>query len=477
MNGIRCVLWGAVFGMAAGPLFAVPLKLGSSFGNNMVLQREREVPVWGMAETNAAVEVRFADQVRKTTAKDGKWRVTLDPMMASKEARSLTVVSGTNQVSASNVVVGEVWLCAGQSNMAMALADNTPRYGDDVGRMIAQITDNPFCRYVTAPGRDRFHRWQMLKTDFISQPLKSALAIYFALALYEQLDVPVGVIVAAVGGSSIDRWNPALEPPLGPEHHRGCIAGMVPYAVRGVLWYQGESDVRDGEKYLPKLRQLDAGWRQLFESPDLMFGYVQIAPYAYGKQGRVDLDELFPVFLEAQAAFEREQPKAAMVVINDIGNVKDIHPGHKWLVARRLLLPALKRCYGREKIEDHSPVPARITSVSNVVEMAFDHAKTLYVHDSDAPLSLDAPFELSDVAGSWKPAKIVNYPRSDWTRVGNINTNVVRLVADGVDRPVGVRYAWRKPWKGVLYNQVSLPLGTFQRPVVRLDAAEGSGKD
>jgi len=457
-----------VAALAAGPLLAAPLKIATPFGDGMVLQRERPVPVWGKAAGGAAVEVSFAGQVKKTTAEgDGRWRVTLDPLTASKEPRRLAVSAGAEQVVFTNVVVGEVWLCSGQSNMDMAIADDTPCYGDDIGRMVAQVTDKPFVRYMTAPGKDG---WHALTPAFLFEGRKAALAVHYALALYEQLDVPVGVIVAAVGGSNIDSWNPTPGAPVYAYLHHAHIVGLVPYAVRGALWYQGETNVREGAGYLPKLRQLDAGWRTLFESPDMMFGYVQLAPFSYGKKDGLDLDELFPVFLETQAAFEREQPNAAMVVINDIGNVKDVHPGHKWLIARRLLLPVLKRFHGRAGIEDHSPVPARVEAVSNVVEVAFDHAKTLYVHNPDAPGDLSVPFELEDEAGFWKPARILNYARRDWMRHGNIDTNVVQLVADGMSRPVSVRYAWRKPWKGILYNQVNLPLGTFRQKVVRPDA-------
>ena len=475
MKGIKVVFVGLSLGLAAGPLFAGSLKVAAPFGDGMVLQRERPVPVWGKAAGNVAVEVSFAGQTKKTTAAaTGVWRVTLDPLEASKEARSLTVVAGTERASFTNVVVGEVWLCSGQSNMDMALADNTPRYGDDIGRMVAQVTDKPFVRYMTAPGREG---WHAFTPEFLSAGRKAALAVHFALALYEQLDVPVGVVVAALGGSNIDSWNPSVAKPGYPYLHHAHITQLVPYALRGALWYQGETNVPEGAGYLAKLRQLDAAWRTLFEAPDLMFGYVQLAPFAYGKKNGVDLDEVFPVFLEAQAAFEREQTNAAMVVVNDIGNIKDIHPGHKWLVARRLLLPVLKRCYGRAGIEDHSPVPSRVAAVSNVVEIAFDHAKTLYVHDPDAPGDLSVPFELEDEAGFWKPARILNYARTDWTRHGNVDTNVLQLVADGVSRPVAVRYAWRKPWKGIVYNQVNLPLGTFRRDVVKPEAADGVETD
>ena len=454
-------------GLAAGPLRAASLTLGAPFGDGMVLQSGRPVPVWGKAAANAAVEVRFAGQSKRTVASAaGAWRVTLDPLAATKEARRLTVAAGTNEVAFANVVVGEVWLCSGQSNMAMALADNTPRYGDEIGRMVAQVTDKPFVRYLSAPGREG---WHALTPKFLFTGRKAALAVHYALALYEQLDVPVGVIEAAVGGSNIDSWNPSST--SNPHLHRSLIAGLAPYALRGALWYQGETNVREGADYLPKLRQLDAAWRTLFEAPDLLFGYVQLAPYAYGTRDGIDLEEKFPLFLEAQAAFEREQPNAAMVVVNDIGNLKDIHPGNKWLIARRLLLPALKRCYGRTDIEDRSPVPARVACVSNVVEVSFDHAKTLYVRDPEAPGILSAPFELADGNGGWKPAQILNYARTNWTHRGNIDTNVLQLAADGVDRPAGVRYAWRKPWKGVLYNQVNLPLGLFRLDIKEKEAS------
>jgi len=441
------------------------LSLGVPFKDGMVLQRERPVPVWGTATPEATVSVTFAGQARtaKADAK-GAWRVTLDALAASRESRQLTVVAGEgSRCVVSDVVVGEVWLCSGQSNMDMALADDTPRYGDGIGRMVAQVTDKPLVRYLSAPGKGG---WHAFTPGFLSQGRKAALPVHYALELYAQLEIPVGVVVAASGGSNIDSWNPSEGEKA--NLHRAMIVDFAPYAIRGVLWYQGETNLREEGAYLPKLRQLYRGWRSLFGIPDLPFHYVQLAPYAYGKdKDGVDRDPSFPKFLVAQAAFEKEEPNASMVVINDIGNVTDIHPGNKWLVAKRLALPALKRCYGRTQIEDHSPVPVRATAVSNVVDIAFDHAKTLYVYNPNERFDLSVPFELAGDDGTWHPAIIVNFARRDWTRHGNVDTNVLSLVAADVSRPMKVRYAWRRPWKGIVYNQVNLPLGTFEADVMR----------
>ncbi len=442
------------------------LKLGRPFSDGCVLQCERPVPVWGQAAAGDAVRVDFAGQVRRTVADaQGRWRVTLDPLTATGRAQTLTVATqkGGAPLTVEDVLVGEVWLCSGQSNMAMALVHpELTRYRDAIGAMMAQTVDEPNVRYLDAPGAKG---WMSLTHGFLQKEPTSALAVHYALELRARLHVPIGVIVAAVGGSNIDDWQ------AGGYLDKIRLAEICPYALRGALWYQGETNLYLGETdaYQAKLRRLYDGWRARFENPSFRLDLVQLAPFARGtyllKDGTAfDYDAAFPRFLQAQAAFVDGEPNATLTVINDLGTVHDIHPNEKERVAKRLALHALRRDYGRDWIEDQSPRPSAVTVDGDRLTVAFSHAKSLYAYQRFSAFSArDVPFELAGADGAYRPAEIVNWAKlPGGMREGMITNAFVILRAPGLAAPQKVRYAWRYPWTGCVYNEVNLPLGTFE---------------
>ena len=450
-----------------GVLFSV-LALARPFGDGMVLQRDRPVPVWGRAAIGETVTVSFAGQEKTTVAgTNGAWRVTLDPMPASSEGRDLVVSTGPSIEQSTNpntrtilrdVVVGEIWLCSGQSNMEMSFAIGRTRYGDGIGAMVAQVTDKPLVRYLKAPGQKG---WKRLTPAFLRSSDCSSIPVHYALELHDKLGVPVGVVVAAVGGSSIDWWNPANGKKA--NFHLAYIVPLGPFALRGALWYQGETNVTEVEEYPGKLAALHAGWKAQFENPDLPLDVVQLAPFRYAKSEEL---EALPKFMENQAKYAEGRPDATVTVINDIGNFNDIHPNNKWLVAKRLALHALRRDYGFKDVEDESPVPVEASVVAaNRVRVTFGHATSLYVYRTDSRSRLFAEFELAGEDGVWKKADIVNFAKFDWTKHGTVTNSFVELVAKEVEKPVRVRHAYVPPFTGVLYNQVNLPCGPFEKKI------------
>ena len=262
------------------------LELGSPFVDGAVLQREKHVNVWGWADPSAQVKVTFAGQTKFAVAgADGKWLVALDPMVASKEPRRLTVSTSTSSLGLEDVLVGEVWLCSGQSNMEFSLCSPGVRSRERDGYLTAQMTCRPDVRYLGASLYKTSSRpeaktaspltWQKFEPAFLTKPGASAIAVYYALELRTALDVPVGVIVAAWGGTDIAPWIPreglestkgledlaAYEPKFGDAFkkldsmpnmtnasrqptvmYNALVAPLAPYSVRGILWYQGESD-------------------------------------------------------------------------------------------------------------------------------------------------------------------------------------------------------------------------------------------
>ena len=463
--------------LAASVRTPAGLSFGYPFTDGAVLQRDRPVPVWGRAQPGAKVRVSYGGNRAESVADtNGVWRAKLPAMSASSTPLALCASTDAASVCADDIVVGEVWLCAGQSNMAMALVDPMlTRYRDGIGAMVAQATDRPLVRYLSSSASKI--GWQRFTPAFLSSGRRASIAVHYAIDLHEKLGVPVGVIVAAAGGCNIDAYIPSIKSDSNLDGY--LLADLYPYALRGALWYQGETNIYLGEvvEYGPKMRLLYDRWREKFANPKLSFYYVQLAPFARGnrvthkeKDGTtrvVDYDTRFPRFLGVQAAFEKEEPNAAMTVVNDLGCVGDIHPNEKWLVAKRLALHALRRDYGFSGIEDCSPEPMRATAVSNVVEVTFGHAKSLYAYQRGQRFSPDLPFELAGTNGVWRPARVLNFLTGRSMCEGTITNNVIALSSPDVTEPVAVRYAWKLPWTGAVYNEVNLPLGTFERKVER----------
>ena len=403
------------------------------FADNMVLQRNRAVPVWGTADAGETVTVSFAGQTKSATADaKGAWRVMLDPMPASKENRVLKVSGSANTEEIKNVLVGEVWFASGQSNMECPIWGPSPRYRDGQGAVMTASARRPFIRYAKN-GRvwkvEPRYDWKAAWRDFSPASFKetfsynlSAVAFYYALELYDALDVPVGIIDSSWGGTCIETWTPLCSFKTPPEisttakraHQQptalwnGMVAAWAPFAIKGFIWYQGCSNA--GQE-------------------------VQ----------------------QGQAIFEREEKNAGMAVTCDVGNSWDIHPNDKESVARRLALHALKRDYGFDGIIDNSPTLKEWKIEGDTFKMSFNDATSWYVYNADR--SGVQGFEIAGPEGAFKPAKVVN------AGVGGGTLKGAELIvkADGISKPRRLRYLASKPWIGALYSFDSgLPLGPFE---------------
>lgn len=476
--------------LAFAVLLAVPashaaVKLPSIFTDHMVLQRDMPVPVWGKADPGEEVTVEFAGQ-KKTTKADasGKWAVRLDPMAANAEPQVLKAGAATVQ----DVLVGEVWLASGQSNMEWEMGWK-PDTKDDLaqaGHPLLRLMEIPKTIALT-PQEDVPAAWARCTPE--SAASFSAVGYHFGLRLLEELKVPVGVIQSAWGGTRIEPWaslegfdavpelkdlaastraqlpgsdayhaanekhlaaigqwtqavRAALEkkqsvPSMPPQpsalpHNQGSptslynamIHPLAPLALRGSIWYQGESNHNEGFAYTDKTKALLASWRGVFQNPDLPFYFVQIAPFQYGAE---DV-EILPQFWQAQRKC-LDIPHTGMAVISDIGDVADIHPAHKKEVARRLSLWALAKTYGRSEIDPSGPLYASHTVEGSVIRVKFDHAATGLASRDGKPLT---HFEIGGSDGIFHPAD------------AKIEGDSVLVSAAAVPAPRRVRFAWSK---------------------------------
>ena len=477
---------------------ALALELATPFADNMVLQRERPVRVWGTAEPGERVTVCFAGQTKSATADaGGAWRVNLDPMAASKENRVLTASGATASKSVRNVLVGEVWFASGQSNMECPIWGPNPRYRDGKGAMMTRTTNRPFIRYAknprvlsVKPRRDAVAVWRdfspaSFKADFANN--LSAVAFYYALELYDALDVPIGIVDASWGGTNIDAWTPragyARHPELkdvadfpvterfeksmsvGPIYGEnqqptvlwnGMVSAWTPFAIRGLIWYQGCNNAGEPRRYAQKMHALYDGWAQAFENSDLKLYFVQLAPFRQNFHG-VRL---------AQAQFAAEEKNAAMAVVCDAGNWDDIHPNDKEIVAQRLALHALRRDYGFMEVVDDAPVLKSWRIEDGKFVLSFENAASWYVYREN--FKMDVPgFEVAGPDGKFVAAKVLN---KNVDRRGTLEGAELVVAAVGVDKPCRLRYLASAPYTGSLYAfDSSLPLGPFE-----IDAREAN---
>ena len=477
---------------------ALALELATPFADNMVLQRERPVRVWGTAEPGERVTVCFAGQTKSATADaGGAWRVNLDPMAASKENRVLTASGATASKSVRNVLVGEVWFASGQSNMECPIWGPNPRYRDGKGAMMTRTTNRPFIRYAknprvlsVKPRRDAVAVWRdfspaSFKADFANN--LSAVAFYYALELYDALDVPIGIVDASWGGTNIDAWTPragyARHPELkdvadfpvterfeksmsvGPIYSEnqqptvlwnGMVSAWTPFAIRGLIWYQGCNNAGEPRRYAQKMHALYDGWAQAFENSDLKLYFVQLAPFRQNFHG-VRL---------AQAQFAAEEKNAAMAVVCDAGNWDDIHPNDKEIVAQRLALHALRRDYGFMEVVDDAPVLKSWRIEDGKFVLSFENAASWYVYREN--FKMDVPgFEVAGPDGKFVAAKVLN---KNVDRRGTLEGAELVVAAVGVDKPCRLRYLASAPYTGSLYAfDSSLPLGPFE-----IDAREAN---
>jgi len=489
------------------------VRLPQVFSSHMVLQQQKEVTLWGWAEPGESVTVELAGARQETKANgQGEWRVGLPAMKAG--GPHVLSVSGTNTVKLDDVLVGEVWLCSGQSNMEMGMGMIR-----DAKEEIAAAND-PEMRLLlvprkvaTLPQTDVDATWKACTSQTVAEAGWggfSASAYFFGRELRRTLKVPVGLIESSWGGTRIEPWTPPegfagepalksihesalLSDPRSPEHRKrlesflgavdawsssarkamadkavlppmpafpaelgvltdpqqptglynGMIHPLTPLSMRGILWYQGESNHNEGMLYVDKTRALVQGWRKAFQQEDLAYYYVQIAPYQYDNEDPT----IVARFWEAQAA-AMAIPNSGMVVTTDIGDVKDIHPANKQEVGRRLALWALAKTYKQPGIDPCGPVFKSMAQEGNKLRLRFDHAEGGLVSLDGKPLTW---FEIIDAEkGGFVPATV------------ELKGDSLLLSAESVTRPAAVRFAWSKLAEPNLSNKAGLPALPFR---------------
>jgi sialate O-acetylesterase len=496
MDDVAYQLGSITFSLSAvsAPRSRASLALPGVFSDHMVLQRDQAVPVWGTAEAGSKITVEFAGQKKSVVADSfNHWKILLDPIPASSNPRNLQISSFEFQVSFSDVLVGEVWLCSGQSNMQMPLGGWLPNCPIDNSEAEIASANHPQIRLFDVPRvpsltpmENSGACWSVCTPETVRS--FSACAYYFGRKLQQDLNVPVGLLLAAWGGTRIEPWTPpcgfetvaelqdlyqksqnltelSKSPtgvPLDPSVlYNGMIHAQVPFAIRGAIWYQGEANHADGMLYVDKTRALVNGWRKLW-GYDFPFYFVQIAPYQYG-------DDSLPLFWEAQSEITDAIPNTGMAVITDCSTVNNIHPPDKKTPGTRLALLAEAKTYGLDvvcsgpvfhSIEVREADASRRQRPEGERQSLKKQGESLVVHFSSADglTTRDgkAPdgFEIAGKDGVFKPA------------TAEIRGADIILNSLEVSEPQRVRFAWSKLAEPNLVNGAGLPASAFRAGLV-----------
>ena len=469
------------------------LSLPAIYSDNMVIQQNKPFVVAGTADAGKEVVARFGKQKRVTTAaEDGSWKVMFTPMMADGEKYTITVECGKEKVKFKNVVIGEVWLCSGQSNMAFMVKESSHKaqsLANVIGKDIRLydmkprvFTDNIEwdSTSLAALNRHDYYRateWQLQDEKNVSD--FSAVAYHFGAMLADSLGVPVGLICNAVGGapaeSFIDRktleFNPTLvdilynwrENDMIQDWCRGRAAkniakstnklqrhpyepcylyetGIAPiacYPIQGAIWYQGESNAHNVELHETIFPTLVDCWRRTWNNPEMPFYFVQLSSIKRPS---------WPHFRDSQRRMAGSIPFCDFAVSSDKGHPTDVHPKEKAPVGERLARLALNQTYGMEHVAQHGPTPVRAFSFRGKTVIEFSDANKLMTSDG-------APLRGLEIAG-----KTAGFTAVDFEKKATIKGN--RIIIEGEAHRI--RYAWRPFTDANLVNETGLPASTFE---------------
>lgn len=445
-----------IIGCAAVATAAV--KLPAVIGDNMVLQRGQPVPIWGWADQGEEVTVAVAGQTLATKAgDDGRWKVMLAKLDIGNPLEMTIKGSSGSSIVLKNILVGDVWVCSGQSNMEMGIGVCNDAPAEIAAANYPQIRLFMVPNVKAAePATDVNAAWAACSPQTVAANGWggfSALAYYFGRQLHKDLNVPIGLIDTTWGGTPAEFWtsrkvleaDPALKPLAQGESsclYNGMIAPILPYAIRGAIWYQGESNAGRAFQYRTLFPAMIANWRADWGQGDFPFGFVQLAPFRYNESNPINWAEL----CEAQRMTLDASPNTGMAVTTDIGDVKDIHPKNKQELGRRLALWALAKVYGKDIVYS-GPIYKSMTVEGNKIRLQFDHVGGGLIASDGKPL---VDFTIAGADQKFVPA------------VATIDGNSIVVSSDQVAQPVAVRYAWHDDTQPNFANKEGLPASPFR---------------
>ena len=477
------VVYSAITGNYGG------LQMSPIYTDNMVLQHGIPLSISGIANTGTKIQLKIGHQQREAIADlNGRWKVLLDPLKA-KETYTLSIIAGKEKLFFKNIIAGEVWLCSGQSNMEFMLREASTAHTD------LPEANFPNIRFFDLKAHSRADavQWSPQALNAINhlqyflptqwQPCTpntaadfSAIAYYFAQTLQKNLDVPIGLICNAVGGSPIEAWidrntlendfprilndwqnndfvmdwvrqrasentQQATEKnqrhPYQPAYlFETGIARLTDFPIKGVIWYQGESNAHNKDAHAQLFKLLVKSWRNAWQNPKMPFYYVQLSSIQRPSWGW---------FRDSQRRLLNEIPYSGMAVAYDQGHPTDVHPKNKRPIGQRLAYWALNKTYGKQNITPSGPLFKSVRYAEGAAFISFDYAKKMHPDNGKTLRG----FELSSGNGLFYPA------------TAEVVGKEIKVYSPEVTFPREVRYAFAPSTDANLVNEASLPAPTF----------------
>ena len=480
-------------------LSVAEVRLPAVIGSNMVLQQQSEVPLWGWADPGEKITIRARWRKGRARAKadaDGKWTAMLTTPKAGGGPYTIRI-KGSNTIKLENVLVGEVWVCSGQSNMQWTVNNSNNPEEEIANAKYPNIRLFYVKRQVAETPRDDCEgAWQECSPETV--PGFSAVAYFFGRNLHKELDIPIGLIHTSWGGTPAEAWTrrPILEAddqfaPIVDRHkerlaaypkameaynkklaewtetaekakaegkqpsrkprapgkpgdsshspgglYNAMIAPLIPYRIKGAIWYQGESNAGRAYQYRTLFPAMIKNWRDDWKQGDFPFYFVQIAPY----KGQI------PEIREAQLIALKNTDNTGMVVTTDIGNPNNIHPKNKQDVGKRLALWAMAKTYGQAGIVYSGPIYKSMKVEGDKIRISFDHIGGGLVA-KDGPLT---HFTIAKKEGDFLPATAV------------IDGDDIVVSSQDVKDPAAVRFGWQNSAEPNLFNKEALPASPFR---------------
>ena len=449
------------------------IELGPLFSDDMILQRNSQVPIWGSAKGNERVSITSSwnnNEVITKADNNGNWTADISTPDAGGPYE-IKISSKKNILNLTNVLIGEVWVASGQSNMQMAL------YGggrEPVLRSIDMIAQakNPNIRLFTVKHNSSISPIKELKGKWlVSSPANvsafSAVGYSFADYLNKVLDIPIGIINTSWGGTPAEAWTDKktldsnFEKSQIRNNHKdkvvqhnpsglfnAMINPLIPFKIRGAIWYQGEGNVSRANNYTKLMNKMIEGWRSNWGQGSFPFYFVQLAPFSYN-----GINNTASAYLrEAQLHTMLQTENTGMAVTLDIGSEKTIHPPEKILVGKRLAYWALVKDYNLGGISFSGPIYKSLNINGDKVIVNFDYAQNGITSYNKAIVGFE-------IAGEDK----IFYPANAKVIRGyGSNRSKLEVSSDSVKKPVAVRYGWKNYLKGNLYNTQGLPASSFR---------------
>jgi sialate O-acetylesterase len=447
------------------------IELPVFFGDNMVLQQNQSVSIWGKDTPNTVITIESSWGSSSKTISDsqGEWSTTIKTLEASFNTQGL-VIQGSNTKKINNILIGEVWFCSGQSNMEMPLKGlrkskvlNADKYLQLANNKNIRLFNNARTASVS-PSFGVNGEW--VPSDMASAENFSAIGYIFGTKLFEKLNVPIGIIESSWGGTRIESWIPkevllkykdiTFSNILPKEQNKqkkpsflynAMVYPFKDFKVKGVLWYQGESNRKQPDQYYNYMKDLIASWKGQWQNKNLPFYFVQIAPFDYTKYKKstglgADL------IREAQLGIAQDIKNTEIVVTTDAGDCNDIHPSKKEIIADRLSKIALAKQYGFKSLNYKSAEFRKLSIKNNQIILHFKFQKNDFFIDSNKI----AGFHIAGFDKKFYPAQV---------RL-SLDKKKIILYTDKVQNPVAVRYGFGSCFESNLKTNSGLPLPVFR---------------